>query len=128
MPKIVGWTHWDDLRFMDYNPATEEENALRKCLIAEELRKKGYRFNGYYHQSESDAAFGVPVFDDGTVYQCSFRTWGSIMAMAYPEEIDNQDGLGYTEWAWCKSGQRCVFPTWAEVKNDYGFDPAGCDI
>ena len=25
---------------------------------------------------------------------------GGIMADAYPEEVDNSDGFGYTEWAW----------------------------
>lgn len=122
--KIIGWTHWDDLRFKE-DTSTMEEDLERRRMISEELRKKGYKFNGYYHQ---DGEFGVPVFDDGTTYQCTFRTWGGIMANAYPKEVDNSDGYGYVAWAWYDPDQRSVFPTWAEMKYDYGFDPAGCDL
>lgn len=126
--KVIGWTHWDDFRFRDCEPSSDEENLQRKRLIAEELRSRGYKFNGYYHQSDSDAAFGVPVFDDGTVYQCTFRTWGGIMAMAYPDEIDNNGRYAYTDWAWWNENQQPVYPTWEQMKNDYGFEPAGSDM
>lgn len=125
MLKIVGWTHWDDFRFQE-DTSCGPDDELRRRLIAAELRKKGYRFNGCYHQ---DGEFGVPVFNDGTTYQCSQRMWGGIMAMAYPEEVKKgTEGAEYVFWAWHHQDQRCVFPTWAEVKNDYGFDPAGCDM
>lgn len=121
--KIVGWTHWDDLRFHDMDPLSQEESSQIKQLIARELRKKGYKFNGYYHQ---DGEFGVPVFNDGTVYQCTYRTWGEIVAMAYPEEVrDCPDGAEYVFWAWHHGEQKCVFPTWEQMVCDYRFTPAG---
>ena len=53
-------------------------------------------YDGYY----SVEGIGVPIFDNGMVYQCTQRNWGGIMVMAYPEEIDDSDGMGYTTWAW----------------------------
>lgn len=99
--KTVGWTEWDNPRYRDMfsigKVYTQSEIDTVKSIVAEELRSKGYKFTGSYHQ---DGDFGVPVFDTGEVFQCSQRTWGSIMADAYPNEIDNSDGLGYTVWAW----------------------------
>lgn len=74
----------------------EERNEVDK-IIATELRNKGYKFTGSYHQGGD---FGVPVFDTGKKY-CTFqKDWGGIMAMAYPDEIDDSDGYGYLKWAW----------------------------
>ena len=122
--KIVGWTHWDDQRFRDHEPETWEECSQREQVIAHELRARGYRFNGYYHQG---GEYGVPVFDDGTLFQCTFRTWGGIMAMAYPEEMDH-DGNEYTSWAWYNENQRQVLPTYEGLIKVYGFTHAGSDI
>ena len=100
--KITGWTEWDDPNYQELWPIGDtsstfaKEYAVRK-LIAEELRRCGYKFTGGYHQN---GEFGVPVIDDKWRYQCSQRVWGGIMAMAYPEEIDDTDGMGYVEWAW----------------------------
>ena len=65
--------------------------------ITNELRNNGYKFTGDYHQNGN---FGVPILDNGKVYQCSQRCWGEIMVKAYPDEIDNSDGMGYCKWAW----------------------------
>ena len=99
--KIVGWTEWGNPNYKEmfpiggtYRPA--EFNSVTS-IIAEELRGKGYKFTGSYHQNGD---FGVPIFDTGEVFQCTQRTWGSVMVKAYPDAIDNTDGLGYTVWAW----------------------------
>ena len=101
--KITGWTEFGDPKYEEMYPIGENtdrpwseiEDVER--LIAEELRNRGYRFTGSYHQ-EGD--YGVPIIDNRWRFECSCRTWGAIMLMAYPESIDNSDGLGYTEWAW----------------------------
>lgn len=104
--KITGWTWYDNPEYKEMFPIEERRepswNGWDKIdkverLVADELRKHGYKFTGSYHQ---DGDFGAPIIDDAWLYMCSCRTWGHIMAMAYPEEIDNSDGYGYTVWAW----------------------------
>ena len=94
--KIIGWTDYDNPDYPEMRDDHPEMDTVFKT-IADELKAKGYKFNGYYHQGGD---YGVPVFDDGTKFSCTFRTWGGIMALAYPDEIDNAKGLGYVEWAW----------------------------
>lgn len=108
--KIVGWTNWHyeheaNVKYKRFDPETWEEVEKIEQIIAEELREKGYKFTGDYHQNGD---YGVPVFDCGKVYQCSQRDWGNIMAMTYPEEIDNSDGFGYCKWAWVAPEQMKV--------------------
>lgn len=110
--KIVGWTEFDNSQYEDMFPIggsyTMEEVDEAKDIIAKELRDKGYKFNGYYHQ---DGDYGVPIFENGEAFRCTFRTWGGIMARAYPDEIDNSDGLGYCDWAWdIPENQKMVVP------------------
>lgn len=99
--KIIDWTNWDNTKYKEMFSYTEERDwdAIDKIetIISEELRKHGYKFTGDYHQN---GEYGVPVFDNGTVYHCTQRTWGSIMARAYPEEIDNKDEFAHCVWAW----------------------------
>ena len=110
--KIVGWTYYDNPQYREMYPigessTAEQEEEIRN-IIAKEIRDKGYKFTGYYHQG---GECGVPIFDNGMTYTCTFRTWGSIMAMAYPDEIDNSDGLGYCDWAWTvPCGQEMIVP------------------
>ena len=101
--RIVGWTEWDDPQYEDMFPIgggaihSSADVDAAEAVIAEELRANGYKFTGDYHQNGD---YGVPIFDTGKVFQCTQRTWGAIMAKAYPEEIDNSDGYGYLKWAW----------------------------
>ena len=97
--RIVGWTWWGN---PDYKKAydlmmTRDEFDKRRDVVASELRKRNYKFNGGYHQNGN---YGVPIFDDGVALQCTQREWGAIMVKAYPDEIDNSDGMGYCTWAW----------------------------
>lgn len=91
--KVIDWVDWDD----DYkeNETLTREEAVQ--VAAEGMRAGGYHFSGEYHQNYPH---GTPLLDDGTVLRFSFRTWGSVMVAAYPDEIDNSDGLGYCVWAW----------------------------
>lgn len=110
--KITGWTWYDNPEYEEMFPLEKrrecdcwDEIKNVEKLIANELRKCGYKFTGSYHQ---DGDYGAPIIDDKWVYQCSCRTWGHIMVMAYPEEIDNSDGYGYTLWAWIPPSEMIV--------------------
>lgn len=110
--KIIGWTNYDNPQYKEMFPIggsyTKDEIDEVRNVIAEELRDRGYRFTGSYHQNGD---YGVPIFDNGMIFTCSQRMWGGIMAMAYPDEIDNSDGLGYCDWAWIQpNNQKVVVP------------------
>lgn len=109
--RIIGWTEFDDPKYKERLPIggdyTIQDVRDTENTIAEELRRKGYRFDGTYHQNGD---FGVPIFEDGTICQFTFRSWGHIMALAYPEEIEDKE-YGYLRWAWMiPDGQMPVFP------------------
>ena len=89
--KVVRWTKWNDDYHFDYSDIEEVSK-----VVAAELRNKGYHFDGSYHQNGD---YGAPVLDDGRHVQVTQRTWGGIMAMAYPEEFDNpEDPHNYVVW------------------------------
>lgn len=71
---------------------TEAYNAVIK-----ELRENCYHFTGNAHQNED---YGTPIIDDKYILCLSQRSWGALMADAFPNEIDNSEGLGYIKWAW----------------------------
>ena len=92
--KVVRWVEWDDEHYDDIE-SKEELDAMADAVV-EELRKTKYHFNGSYHQNGD---YGVPVLDNGKYFQVTQRTWGSVMAMAYPEEFDNpEDPYNYVVW------------------------------
>lgn len=100
--KITGWTWYDNPEYKDMFPPGEQRLLPHsydyiKQLIASELREHGYKFSGQYHQYGD---FGAPIIDNEWIFQVSQRSWGHIMVLAYPDEIDNADGYGYCEWAW----------------------------
>ena len=73
-------------------------------LIVDELRSRGYKFCGFYHQ---DGDYGAPVIDGKYTVLYSYRGWGGVMAEAY--QLDNSDGMAYCEWAWSAPEEQ-VFP------------------
>jgi len=78
--KIVGWASFDS-SFPSASIAQEDvTNAL--AIIVKEILENGYMLSGNDHQN-SDT--GVPVFNDGTCFRASMRTWGLVMSAAYPE-------------------------------------------
>ena len=100
--RITGWTYAEDNRYEEMFDGAQQEYCGKShddiiLIIAKELKGNNYRFDGRYHQNGD---YGVPVFENKWKYVCTFRTWGKIMAKAYPEEIDNTDGFGYVKWAW----------------------------
>ena len=115
--KIIKWGNQEDSNSHSKCFYTEEEY---KC-VADAARSAGYRFSGDYHQ---EGEYGVPYFDDGTKFMVSKREWGIVMAMAWPEIIEEwrnnrknsirttQD-LDYVAFAWY-SGElknKYVYPT-----------------
>lgn len=93
--KVACWTFWGDNNFPDYNPATFQEMNEAVIAVAKEIRNNGYHITGFLHQSEGEAC--VPVISGKGRLECSFRKWGEIMAVAYPEEVGVR---GYQVWAW----------------------------
>lgn len=85
------------------NEEIHKMDAIQKEVInavVNNLRENGYHFSGDTHQSYE---FGVPIIDDKYILCVSMRTWGGIMAEAFPNEIDNSNGLGYVMWSWYNS-------------------------
>lgn len=132
-PRIPTYKEVEELRLKEADPETKLENILkehRKAFddallkvkqktdelekieeeiekaVIEELRAHNYHFPGYYHQN---ADFGSPIIDDKYIFCTTQRRWGGIMAKAFPEEIDNSDGMGYLEWAW-ENNHTKVYP------------------
>ena len=65
--------------------------------VIEEVRKNEYHFTGNDHQN---ADWGVPVLDNKYKLCVGQRSWGGIIADAFPDEIDDSEGYGYIKWAW----------------------------
>lgn len=108
--KVTGWTWWDNPEYAEMFPLEDrmdpswdmyDKVGEIEKLIAEDIRKHGYKFTGSYHQGGD---YGAPIIDDKWLYQCSCRSWGNIIVMAYPEEFDSSDRYAYTVWAWLPPG------------------------
>lgn len=65
--------------------------------VIKEVRANGYHFTGNDHQN---ADWGVPVLDNKYKLCVGQRSWGRIIADAFPDEIDDSEGYGYIKWAW----------------------------
>ena len=78
--KVVGWTDYDS-NFPSISVTNEEVSEVL-AVVVEAIREGEYMISGQDHQC---ASAGVPVFDNGTCFRASMRSWGSIMAFAYPE-------------------------------------------
>ena len=87
--EVIGWTEYDNTA---YPPHYGDGGAVSRAIAAE-IRNKGYRFGGNYHQ---EGETGAPVLSDGTIVRYSMRTWGAVMADAW--NVDNSDGMAYMEW------------------------------
>jgi hypothetical protein len=71
---------WQD--YLDnFNPEAHAYfEALRESVVNTQ-----HWINGEQHQNADD---GVPMFEDGTVGQFSFRAWGDLMAAISPDLIE----------------------------------------
>lgn len=110
--QITGWTWYENPEYKDMTApggpfSFEDIREKVRDLIVQEIRKRGYKFTGDYHQNGD---FGAPIIDDKWLYMTSQRSWGHMMVLAYPDKIDNSDGLGYCEWAW-SAPEYMVLPT-----------------
>lgn len=65
--------------------------------VLECVRDNKYHFTGDAHQN---ASWGTPIVDDKYIVCLSQRSWGGLIATAFPDEIDDSDGYGYIKWAW----------------------------
>ena len=103
--KVVKWTHWDDSRYPEVEwTGNWDDMRVYELAIIEAIREHGYRMKGESHQRHP---YGVPVFDDGTRYEVSFRHWGELMAAALGIEGEH----AYVTWAFCvPPNEKEVFP------------------
>lgn len=92
--KIVKWDKYNPEKYPEFTG--NKELCKAEEIIISELKKHGYHFDGTYHQN---GEYGAPVFDNGKQYRTTLRAWGAIMASAYPDEIENSNGMGYVWWA-----------------------------
>ena len=79
---LGGWFN-DGHRWSDFAESVPPEHmpyyeAVRRAVVEGEIRE-----GGDWHQDR-----GCPVFDDGTVLQCSYRAWGDLMAAIWSTEED----------------------------------------
>lgn len=97
--KVIGYTHWGNNKYPRITLCDLYDESDIVDAAVSDLKKNNYHWDGLYHQN---GTAGVPVINigSGASFMCSCRRWGEIMACAYPEEIDNEDGLGYCAWAW----------------------------
>lgn len=90
--KVIGWTNYDNEKYPCFDGSNDEYAAAYSAVV-DEIREKGYRFSGDYHQwGES----GSPVLNDGTLFILSMRGWGALMSEAV--EPDNSDSMAYMNW------------------------------
>ncbi len=75
--KVVGWTHNDDYHY----PENDGSFAARAAVV-DEIREHGYEFSGMHHQNISNC---TPILSDMTMFGCTQRGWGDVMAEAHGE-------------------------------------------
>lgn len=101
--RVLDWTDWENYEgYIELDRLTIEDEDKIQDVIIKELKEKGYKFTGSYHQQ---GEFGAPVlgfsdkFEDKFIYKTTQRVWGGIVADAFPENNLN-DGYDYCRWAW----------------------------
>jgi len=114
--KVIEWTFYDDMGKIPELPNELYEKA--SDVVTAEIRENGYHFSGEYHQN---GEFGCPIIetDDGMKYQfqTTMRSWGALMAEAYPDEEYNcEPEFRYTKWAWM-NWENTKFPNGAEFRS-----------
>lgn len=103
---VTGWTYWGDDNYIDIENHDSYIDA--KKIVAEEIKNKGYYISGFYHQG---GEYGTPILNNKYILTCSYRGWGDVMHMAYPEELES-----YIDYAWSAKGKEIV-PITGEIKS-----------
>ena len=119
--KIVKWTRGLDLSDLGnpkllhpaYDAAYWEKTPEERQrfwedtdrIVVDCIRRNGFKFGGFYHQG---GEFGMPMFDNGTVFFVSLRHWGHLMYEAW--EPDGDDPYGYAFYAWDYEVGECKYP------------------
>jgi hypothetical protein len=107
--KITCWTFYGDQNYKSIDIADKIEYSYENVsrFITEEIKKRGYKFSGYYHHK---GQFGCPVLDDTYLVVFTQRGWGQIMEDAYHEHPD--DPMAYAYWAFMDPvGSTEVYPS-----------------
>ena len=91
--RIVGWTWFED---PDFDVKAENISLAEYRVIIDEIKKHGYLFTGWHHQTLDCA----PVFNDGKKRLFSQRGWGDVMAHAHGH---GNETYGYVKYAWKQS-------------------------
>lgn len=89
-----------DLDLDEYYKKSQTEHLARDMydIIVQDVREHNYHFTGDSHQSHPH---GTPIIDDKYIYCMSTRSWGWLMADAYPDEdYSIYNGNSYLKWAW----------------------------
>lgn len=88
--RVIGWTKYSP----DYREwgevHLEDDGESAELVVMNEIRKRGFKFGGNYHQY---GEFGCPVLSDGSIFMVSMRHWGGIMATVW-------GGGDYCDYAW----------------------------
>ncbi len=102
--KVIGWTSFTNHEYpnmFDDKAAyiLPSEYAAARIAVVNELREHQYKLTGTSHQTHK---YGCPVLENGKKFNVSQRTWGAIMADAYPEDIPHYllGDYRHITWAW----------------------------
>lgn len=104
---VTGWTYWGDDNYIDISDYDFYLDI--KNIVVKEIREKGYYISGFYHQ---DGKYGTPIINNKYILTCSYRGWGDVMHMAYPNLIES-----YIDYAWSAKGKEIV-PIEGEIKHE----------
>ena len=104
--KVTKWVYADTEGYTDIDDVPLQTLEEIEQTVIKEVKEKGYKFSGSYHQH---GEHGCAIVDDKYLYFVSMREGGRVMQEAY--DLPNEDGLGYVLWAWgCPSYDTEVYP------------------
>lgn len=91
-------------KLLDVPEVHEVNNLCEECYkaVVKCVRENNFHFTGDAHQN---CDFGTPIIDDKYIFCLSQRSWGGLIADAFPDEIDDSEGYGYLKWAWTPAGE-----------------------
>ena len=119
--KVIGWTSYIDRSHPNmFDDSAHQilpgEYAAARRAVIQELKDNQYKLTGTSHQTHK---YGCPILENGKKFNVSQRTWGSIMADAYPEDCPKylMGEYKYITWAY-RLGESGLSEKYPEPKND----------